>query len=395
MQSRHANSNLPMFTEKGELRSFLEQSFTDSLKQLIRVTVNIMVKEEMETFRKEMTDLVFHFNGSYGRNMVGPFGEVKDIPIPRFRDNPTSFEPQTLGVFGEQQEKFTHLIAEMHRLGISQRKVKQLAQTCLGVKISANRVGAIHKELAEKEETQINSKPLTDEYVYLLLDGLWTKTKGYGFEDNDAVLLCALGIKENGERQVIGFTVAREEDYESWHALLLSLKERGLIGKALTLIITDDAEGLGGAVKQLYPKTKRQLCVIHKMRNVLGKTSFKHKAALAEDLKATYQKDTKETVLLAARAFCKRWYLLEPRAVNSFKHHFLETLTYLEFPQEIWKKIRTTNILEREFREVRRRIKVFDSSFNDTNSMGRYSNTIINYLNENYPAARKSLHTNS
>lgn len=119
MRSRRTHSNLPMFTKKGELRSFLEMSFTDSLKQLIRVTVNIMIKEEMDTFRKEMTDLVFHFNGTYGRTMVGPFGEVRDIPIPRFRDNPTGFEPTTLSVIGEQQEKFAHLIAEMHRLGIS------------------------------------------------------------------------------------------------------------------------------------------------------------------------------------------------------------------------------------------------------------------------------------
>lgn len=394
MPRRNNNSNLPVFSEKGELRSFLEMSFTDSLKQLIRVTVNIMIKEEMEAFRKEMTDLVFHFNGSYGRTMIGPFGEVKQIPIPRFRDNPSGFEPTTLSVFGEQKEQFTHLIAEMHRLGISQRKVKLLAKTCLGITISKDRVGAIHKELADQEEIKINAKPLADEFAYLLLDGLWTKTKGYGFEDTDAVLLCALGIKENGQRQVIGFTVARKEDYESWHALLLSLRERGLTGKALTLIITDDAEGLSGAVKQLYPHTKRQLCVVHKMRNVIGKTSFKDKAALAADLKAAYQGETKEEMLLAAKSFCKKWYLKEPRAVASFKHHFLDTLTYLEFNKDIWKKIRTTNILEREFREVRRRIKVFDSSFNDAKSMGRYSNSIINYLNENYPAARQSLHTN-
>lgn len=394
MRSRRTHSNLPMFTKKGELRSFLEMSFTDSLKQLIRVTVNIMIKEEMDTFRKEMTDLVFHFNGTYGRTMVGPFGEVRDIPIPRFRDNPTGFEPTTLSVFGEQQEKFAHLIAEMHRLGISQRKVKLLAKTCLGVNVSKDRVGAIHKELAQREETQINSTALTDEFTHLLLDGLWTKTKGYGFDDNDAVLLCALGVKANGERQIIGFAVARQEDYESWHDLLLSIKQRGLAGKNLTLAITDDAEGLIGALKQLYPTVKRQLCLVHKMRNVIGKTSHKNKAGVAEQLKAVYQEKTKESALLAVKSFCKRWYLEEPKAANSLKHHFLETLTYFDFPEDSWKQIRTNNILEREFRELRRRIKVFDSSFNDTNSMGRYANSIINYLNENYPAARKSLHTN-
>lgn len=140
MPRRRAHSNLPLFAGEGELRSFLEQSFTDSLKQLIKVTVNLMIKTEMETFRKEMTDLVLHFNGSYDRTMVGPFGAVTGIPVPRFRDNPTHFTPQTLNVFGQEQEKFTHLIAEMHRLGISQRKVKHLAKTCLGITLSKDRV---------------------------------------------------------------------------------------------------------------------------------------------------------------------------------------------------------------------------------------------------------------
>lgn len=239
----------------------------------------------------------------------------------------------------------------------------------------------------------MNTKPLGDDYQYLLLDGLWSKAKGYGFESNKAVLLCALGIKPNGKREIVGFAIARAEDYESWHTFLLSLKERGLVGKTLHLIITDGADSLKAAADQLYPKVPQQLCIIHKMRNVLGKTSFKNKQAVAADLKATYAMKSKPEFLVAAKVLCKRWYLSEPKAVASFKDNLLDTATYFNFPEACWKQIRTNNILEREFREVRRRIKVFDSSFTDTNSMGRYADTIINYLNENYPAAQQSLHT--
>jgi len=397
MPSRKKNFNLPVFKDEVELTGFLEDSFTESLKQLIRVTVKLMIKEEMKNFREEMYQLVGpSFNGHYNRKMIGPFGTVEDIPVPRFRNNPDDFQPKTLGVFDQQQDKFFGLVAEMHRLGISQRKVKHIVKACLGTNISTNRVGTIHRQLAEVEEANINSTTLTDEFEYLLVDGLWTKTKGYGWEDSKSVLLCVLGIKPDGERKIIGFRVARSESYQDWHQLLLSIKQRGLQGRNLKLIISDDSEGLTKAVDQLFPQTPLQNCIVHKLRNVIGKTSYKNRKEVAADAKQVYQQETKEESLTTVKAFCKKWYLKEPKAVNSFKHNFLRTITYYDFEKKLWTKIRTTNILEREFREVRRRIKVFDSSFNSIDSHTRYAGSIINHLNQNYPAVKNpNLHTNS
>jgi len=396
MPSRKKNFNLPVFKDEAELTGFLEDSFTESLKQLIRVTVKLMIKEEMKDFREEMHQLVgLSFNGHYNRKMIGPFGTVENIPVPRFRDNPQDFQPQTLSVFDQEQDKFFGLVAEMHRLGISQRKVKHIVKTCLGTNISTNRVGTIHRELAQVEEANINSTTLEDEFEYLLVDGLWTKTKGYGWEDNKSVLLCVLGVKPNGERKIIGFRVARSESYQDWHQLLLSLKQRGLTGKNLKLIISDDAEGLTKTADQLFPQVPLQNCIVHKLRNVFTKASKQNKKEVATDAKVVYQQETKKDALIKVKAFCKKWYLKEPKSVNSFKHNFMKTITYYDYDKKLWPKIRTTNILEREFREVRRRIKVMDSSFNDTKSHGRYAGSIINYLNQNYPAVQNpNLHTN-
>jgi len=392
MQGRKKDFNLGVFKSETEFIGFLENTFTQSLKQLIRQTVKIMIKEEMKTFREEVHQLVggLSFNGCYHRDMVGPFGAVKDIPIPRFRDNPAGFQPETLSVFDQQQDKFFKLIAEMHRMGISQRKVKHLAETCLGAKLSTARVGAVHKQLAQVEEAKINSAPLTDDYDYLLCDGLWTKTKGYGWDENRSVLLCVLGIKPTGERQIIGFLVARSESYQEWHELILSIKERGLLGKNLKLIISDDGGGLTKAVEQLFPGVPLQNCIVHKLRNVIGRASYKNRKEVAATAKTIYQQPDKEQALLAAKSFCRQWYLKEPKVVNSLKHNFLKTLTYYSFDPNLWSKIRTTNMLERELREVRRRIKVFDSSFNDTVSHQRYAGSIINYLNQNYPSRSKA-----
>jgi transposase-like protein len=397
MPNRKSHFNVLGLQTEAELQKYLEGNFTQSLCQLIKVTVKAMIKVEMEDFRKEMHDLfgTIHFNGTYDRRLIGPFGTVEQIPVPRFRENPTTFTPETLGVFTEEKDKFMSIMMELHRLGVSQRKVDQIARLCFKTKVPPGKLGAVYKTLADQESARINALSLTDEYRYLLADGLWIKAKGYGWEEDEAVILCVLGIKLDGTRSVIGFAAARAESYEAWHDLLLSIKQRGLHGKHLELIISDDGPGFEGAISQLFPGTKHQLCLVHKMRNVLTKTSFKHKKEMGEDLSVAFGQESKSQALLKLKALCKKWQVMEPKAIDSLTYHLEKTLTYFDFDPKIWKKIRTNNILEREFREVRRRIKVMDSSFNDTQSATRYAGSIINYLNHHYPAVQNpKLHTN-
>ena len=253
----------------------------------------------------------------------------------------------------------------------------------------------MYRELAEKEEATINSRPLSDIYEYIYLDGVFVKTKGYGWDSNRSVLLCALGVTPQGKREIIGFTVADSESYDNWHNLLLSLKKRGMTGEALKLAVSDGADGLIGAIKHLFPDLPHQTCIMHKMRNVIGATSHKNKAAIAEDLKNSYNQETVEEALESFKSLTRKWYLSEPTAVEVLKHNLQSTLTYYMFEKDEWRKVRTNNILEREFRELRRRINVMDSSFNDRDSASRYAAATFSYLNQNYPAIRRTLHTNA
>ena len=378
----------PIFNSDKELSDFLLNNLTDSLKQSIKVTTSIMVKAEMENLRKEVKEHL-QFNGYYDRNMISTLGKIEGIQIPRWRQTPPIGQNlKSFSVFDQQKQQFEDLVAEMHRLGVSTRKVDKICQSVFGVKVSKNQVGLIHKELAEQESLQINSQPITEQFEYILWDGIWVKAKSFGLKaNNKTVLLCALGITAEGKRQIIGFAPADNEGYEPWHELILSLKRRGLSADGLKLNITDDGGGLQSALEHLFPNVPVQGCIVHKMRNVLTQTRHKNKPAVGEQLSAVYQAESKEQAIKLFEQFCKQWYIAEPRAVESFRFHFERTLTYYDFPKELWRKIRTTNILEREFREVRRRIKVFDSSFNSTDSLSRYGNSIFNYLNNNYPAA--------
>lgn len=382
---------LPLFNSDKDLSQYLEQNLTETLKQAIRVTVKMMIKEEMSQLR-DAVDQKLSFNGSYDRHLLSPMGKIPNIPVPRFREVPhEQLNLHSTDVFEQEKDRLYRLIAEMHRVGVSHRKVTYLAKTCFGITLSANKSSEIHRELAEQESFQINQQPLTDEFEYLLLDGVWVTCKAFGLrERNKASLLCALGIRANGTRTMIGFTVAFAEDTDSWTAFITQLKQRGVTGKQLKLIMCDDNGGLANALDQIYPTIPKQLCITHKMRNVMSKTSHKHKQLVADDLKILYQATTKDEAMQRVEVFAKHWYVKEEAAVKSLAFNFELTLTYLNFPQDQWSKLRTTNILEREFREVRRRIQVFDHSFNDTKSLTNYANSLFDYLNTNYPSR---LHT--
>jgi len=382
-----------------ELQKFLEGSLADTLKQSLRLTVKILVKQEMEVFRKEFEQEFenqnkLYFNGCYDRHMVSTLGRIEGIEIPRFRQTPENLKLNSLNIFTEQKDQFVNLVSEMHLLGISQRKIDKLCRRVLGQKFPANAVGQVYKELAEREELNINGQKLDDDFTKIIVDGLWEKVKNYGFKPkNKSVLLCVLGLRADGSRKVIGFKLSDQEDFFSWQAVLLNLKERGLKGENLELIITDDNQALHKAASQIYPKVKIQNCIVHKMRNTLNKTSYKNRAGLALDLKKVFQSESKDEAMNESKSFCKKWFTREEKAIRSFTFNLELCLTYFEFPKELWTKIRTTNILEREFREVRRRTKVFDNSFNSNESANRYANTIFHYLNNNYPA--KVIHTGS
>jgi len=390
-QSNRKIKKLPVFEHEKDLLSFLERSLTDNLKQFIRVSISTLVRAEMEQIREELRSSSHQsapsFNGTYDRQLISPFGKVENIPIPRFREGfGAAASPQTLGSFEDEKSRTWDLLRDMHLLGISQRKVKHLANKHLGLNVSTKAIKDATHELVMHESSRVNTQALRDDYEHLYMDGIWEKVKGGGWDGVKAVVLCVLGVKTDGSRQIIGFTLARAEDEASWLELLTDIKKRGLSGAKLSLITMDDSAGAKAAIEKIYPGVPIQNCLVHKLRSVMRKSSYKNRAAITEDLKAITNANSPEQATKAAKDIVKKWYVQEGAAMNSLKHNFEYCLTYFQFPKDTWKKIRSTNLLEREFREVRRRTKINDHSFNDAASARRYHEGIFQYLNAHYPA---------
>ena len=124
------------------------------------------------------------------------------------------------------------------------------------------------------------------------------------------------------------------------------------------------------------------------------KTKYTNRKAVGEDLKTIFASESKKEALNKTKAIVRKWYMTETKAMAALRYNIEYCFTYFDFPRDSWSKLRTNNILEREFRELRRRMKVFDNTFQSEKSANRYANTIISYLNQNYTLNDK-LHTNT
>ncbi len=388
------------FNSKSELSEYLLNSVGSNLKQAIKTTIEMLLKVEKVELRKELQEKMeerekIYFNGYYPRHLLSPAGRIPNVAVPRFRGGNETYELRGLGLFEEEKMRFYQLLFEMHQRGVSQQKIREICDEYFQKTISKKQIGKVYKELIKKEEFQINEQILDDEFEYLFMDGIWEKVFSFRLDDetNKMVMLCVLGVRPDGSRKIVGFQLAKGEDYESWFELLSSIKKRGLKGEKLKLIVSDGAEGGLKAVSEIYPEAKLQLCLSHKARNVINKCPHKYKRAMADDVKEIYRSKNLEEAKNRCRLFEKKWFVQAEKSVKSLAHRFEKYFTYFEFPETLWKVIRTTNLLEREFREVRRRTKVMENYFKSDESAEKYHNGIFTYLNNNYPLKNSLEHT--
>jgi transposase-like protein len=197
------------------------------------------------------------------------------------------------------------------------------------------------------------------------------------------ILLCALGMTGTGKKRILGFRLVDAEDTVSWKALLMELKARGLVGKHLRLITVDGCPGLLAALKEIYPFQKGQRCIAHRLRSVVVKLKRHPRGPVMAEGKQIFAASSKPEAIRRFRAWAQRWRVEAERAVRCLEKDFYHLLHYYAFPPELWKKIRTTNVLERTFREYRRRTRPMQVFLNPASAERIYYG-VTDYLNRNW-----------
>lgn len=355
-------------TRSLELIANLARLFWDDVADRIGGLVKQLAEEFLEVRRTEALGAKAYERtdgrggyrgGSYRRRLQTRWGEV-ELRIPRVADG--SYGLEIIDRWGRRHADVDEIVGKLFLAGVSTRRLERLAEQLLGFGLSKAAVSEITKSL-DAEVVAFREQTIPDTVRYLLLDGITAKVREIGAKGK--VFLVAYGLHGDGRREILGFVLADSESEANWRGFLQDLKARGLKGKALKLITIDGAKGLRAAVREVYPLKRVQRCLVHKIRNVLATCKVRNKARVAQSLRAIWAAKNRRQALAAVKIFADEWIVEEERAVATLRRDLHECLSYLDFPEEDHTKIRTTNALERSFREVRRR----------TRPMGTYANT--------------------
>jgi putative transposase len=314
-------------------------------------------------------------NGSYVRDLLSSYGWIEGLVVPRIREGGIDFE--LLERYRRRQRHLDLVLLEAFLLGHSTRKVVRWFKRLFGGGISAQTVSNIVKELNRQVE-QFHRRWLGDDYQFLFLDGLWiTLSKPVKAKK---VLLVALGIKRDGSKDLLGFQMAGSESESWWWGFLSDLKQRGLSGKNLEVIVSDEAGGLVKAIQALYPRISHQICTFHKA-NDIGQhlVEKRHRRRIISDALHVFEGETRTEVTQRLKVFWEKWSSKEPKAVRNFTRGFEDCLIYLEYPDPLRTMLKTNNLIERQLQELRRRT-IPMRSFNNSRSIERIIYGLIAYV---------------
>lgn len=337
--------------------------------------------------RAEPSERVDYRNGFYQRSYVTALGVI-ELRIPRTRLR--SFLPRCIAPLERRSPEVAELIRQAFLRGISTRQVGRVTAVITGEPVSAQTVSRLTRVL-DQAVAAFHQRSLGDDWAYLFLDGVWLKVRR-SFGPQRVLLLVVYGVRRDGTRELLAFTRAKGESQAGWEGLLNDLFQRGLRGKNLQLVITDGCPGLARALETVYPRVRHQRCWVHKMRNILEKVKRRDEKLVKRDAQKIYLAGN---LAAARRAFERlrfRWRARYPAMVNRLERGLSELLHFFELPRHLWRKLRTTNVIERCFVEVRRRTRPM-VVFCNVESVDRIIYAIFSRFNQDWKTRTLNLFT--
>jgi len=348
-------------TKLGKVIEVNEERIQAHLGEIVRGTVeetlNGLLDAEADRLcraeRYERTpDRVDTRAGSYERSLETKAGEVT-LRIPKLRRLP--FETAIIGRYRRRESSVEEALVEMYLAGVSVRRVEDITEALWGTRVSPSTVSELNKKIYGRIE-EWRSRPIVGSHPYVYLDGIYLK-RSWGGEVQNVAVLVAMGVSQEGLREVLGVVEGAKEDKVGWLNFLRHLKSRGLTGPRL--FVSDKCLGLLEALGETYPEGRWQRCVVHFYRNVFSIVPRRKVRSVAAMLKAIHaQEDMEEAREKAGRVIEKLEAMGLGKAAELVREGVDETLVFYEFPREHWRRIRTNNPMERIMREIRRRTRV-------------------------------------
>jgi len=313
-------------------------------------------------------------NGFYERSLTSRLGML-ELRVPRSRTG--CFHTQVLPRYQRREPLVNEALKQVFLLGVSTRQAGRALATLVEEAVSASTVSAVAKVL-DQSVSCWHRRKLPDQYRYLILDGVSVRIRLVG-KVQRRMALCAYGISREGRRELIDFQILKAEGEDSWYGFLWGLWSRGLRGEFLELIVSDGQAGLVKAIGRVWAAVPHQRCWAHKLRNLENRLKASQHACL-EEAKGIYAAPNPTEALQRFRSWKRRWAAKAPKAVGCLEEDLEQLLAFFSCPRRHWKRLRTTNVIERLFVEVRRRIRTM-CAFTTRNSCERILYSVFDRMN--------------
>jgi len=374
-------------TEEELHELFLGNSCDEAVAKLLEKLFNAVLlcqsEEQLKAKPYERTDQRTGYrNGFYDRGLTTRVGTL-DLRVPRHRDG-NKFSTELFGRYQRSEQALLLAMMEMVINGVSTRKVENITEELCDKKFSRSTVSDICKKLDPIVHT-FRTRPLESHYPFIVVDAMYIKVR----EDNRVrfkVLLIAIGINEEGYREIIGFQVANTESESSWGEFFSSLKERGL--KDVDLVTSDDHKGLVKAVRRHFQGATWQRCQTHFTKNMLDHTPKTLQPEIKEELRKLYEAVDHDSARKVKDQIIDKYETKAPKAVTLLDEAFDDITAVLILPLKYRKRLRTTNSVERLNQEVRRRERVIRIFPNEA-SVIRLMGALLMEQDEKWQSGRK------
>jgi transposase-like protein len=344
----------------------------------LKVILEGQMRQNIDSYLEELSgsDVVDRRNGSYSRHLLTELGDI-ELNVPRTRHYSAL---KVVRAYARRAQHIDRMILACFVLGLSTRKVAEALLPVLGERVSASTVSRVGKQLDEVVEA-FHRRPLLNRYRVLVFDGVVMARKTGAGAIRRPVLV-ALGIRPDGKKEIIDFRLAPGESTIAWESFLNDLYRRGLTGNNVKLIVVDGGAGLLAALPLVYPQIPLQRCWAHKIRNILNKAKKSDQKLMKPHLHQIMYARNRTQARKAARSFADHWQNIYPKAVRCLRDDLDDLLSFLVFKDHSWRSAtRTTNAIERRFREVRRRTRPM-GVFSDRTSVERILFAVFTYENK-------------
>jgi len=319
-----------------------------------------------------------HRNGYKKRSLKTRVGEIT-LDKPQLRE--TSFETKVFDRYSRIEKALINAVAESYIQGVSTRKIQDIVSHLGLDQLSPSSISRISKELDDKVNEFLN-RPIEKKIKYLFVDASYFKVRFESRYVNRAFLVI-IGVREDGYREILGARIADGEDELFWSGLFDDLKLRGLSG--VELVISDGHKGIQKAVQESFIGASWQMCHVHFTRAVLKNIPNKYKEEIAQKVKEALENE--QAIQTLSKELADRGY---SKALDTVERFRFDLWNYRAFPMSHWRRIRTTNCMERINKELKRRSRVVGAFPNDQSFM-RLGVSILIDINEEWVTGRTYL----